>query len=926
VRHRRAIVGVIGMGTITSGVGLISGIDITSIVDQLMSLEARPRDLLIDHQATVDAQRTAMMDISAQILAMKVTAGNIRNNNQLSIAQATSSNTNLIAATAANGAANGTYQFRVGRTVTTQQLISNGFADTTTAQLSAGSITVQSVEAKLVDDMSLDLLNAQAGVQHGSIRITDRSGTAEVIDLSMATTVQDVLDAINATTTISVQATASGDNFVLTDLTGQSASNLIVTEVGIGQTAADLGIVGSVAANTLSGQDIVTVSATTSLGLINHGMGLRSDLSSDDLEITLKDGNSYTVDLSSATTLGDVLTKLGEVTTASGGLFTAAINASSTGLTLTDTSAGGSTFAVAAIGDSLSAVDLGILQSDTNADGIINGLGLMGGLQDVQLSRLNGGDGVGRGSISITDRDGTASTIDLSEASTIQDVIDAINAGGVTADVTAALNASGNGLVITDNTGGAGNLIIVNVGGATTATDLGIVVNDAVDSQASGDLNRMFINGNTSLENLGGGQGVASGKFRITDSLGVSAEVDLTQGNEVTLQDVIDEINSKATSVTAGINATGDGLLLTDTGGGGASLTVENTQSTTATDLGIAGTASGVTIDGTTEVSITVAAGDSLNTLLSAINSSDAQAEASILNDGSAQNPYRVSLVASRSGAAGAMMIDVGATGLSLSEMARGRDAVISVGDGTSGNPLLITSSSNTVTGVIDDVTLDLVGSDPDATVTVTVTSNTTAVTASVQNLVADFNGVLEKINTYTSFDSEAMTGAILQGNSTLIQTQSRLMRLVFQSYPVSDSRYTSMSSIGFKREDGQLALDESKFAEVFQQHPDDVRNLLLDTENGFIAAVRAMADTLSETGTGSLSIQADRLETQSNYYTSRIEEMNERLELKRERLTMQFINMERALARMQVQQAALTSLASLAASSWNSRSSRSSS
>lgn len=915
------------MGTMSSGVGLISGLDIKSIVDQLVSLEARPRDLLVDQQATVDAQRTAMMDVSAQILAMKVTAGNIRNNNQLSIAQATSSNATLIAATAANGAANGTYQFRVGRTVTTQQLISNGFADTTTAQLSAGTVTVQSAEAKLVDDMSLDLLNAQAGVQHGSIRITDRGGAAAVIDLSMATTVQDVLDAINATTSISVQATASGNKFVLTDLTGQSASNLIVTEVGIGQTAADLGIVGSVAANTLSGQDIVTVSSSTSLALINHGMGLRSDLSSDDLEITLKNGDSYTVDLSSATTLGDVLTKLGEVTTASGGLFTASINASATGLKLTDTSAGGSTFAVAAVGASLSAVDLGLLQSDTNADGIINGLDLMGGLQDVQLSRLNGGDGVGRGSISITDRDGTASTIDLSEASTIQDAIDAINAGGVTADVTASLNASGNGMVITDNTGGAGNLIIANVGGATTATDLGIVVNDAVSSKASGDLNRMFINGNTSLENLGGGQGVASGKFRITDSLGVSAEVDLTQGNEVTLQDVIDEINSKVTSVTASVNATGDGLLLTDTAGGGASLTVENTQGTTATDLGIAGTASGVTLDGTTEVSIAVTAGDSLNTLISAINSSEAQVEASVLNDGSAQNPYRVSLVASRSGAAGARMIDVGATGIALGEMARGRDAVLSVGDGTAGNPLLITSNSNTVTGVIDDVTLDLVGSDPDATVTVTVTSNSAAVAASVQNLIADFNGILEKINTYTSFNSETMTGAVLQGNSTIIQAQSRLTRLIFQKYSVSDSRYTSLSSLGFRREDGQLALDESKFMDAFQRHPDDVRNLLLETDDGFIAAVRSMADTLSETGTGSLSIQADRLETQSSYYTRRIEEMNERLDLKRDRLTMQFINMEKALAQLQSQQSALTTLAGLAANSWGaSRSSSSSS
>ena len=34
------------MGTISTGTGLISGIDTASLIDQLMAIEARPRDLL----------------------------------------------------------------------------------------------------------------------------------------------------------------------------------------------------------------------------------------------------------------------------------------------------------------------------------------------------------------------------------------------------------------------------------------------------------------------------------------------------------------------------------------------------------------------------------------------------------------------------------------------------------------------------------------------------------------------------------------------------------------------------------------------------------------------------------------------------------------------------------------------------------------
>jgi len=45
----------------------------------------------------------------------------------------------------------------------------------------------------------------------------------------------------------------------------------------------------------------------------------------------------------------------------------------------------------------------------------------------VLLKNLNGGKGVAGGLIEIQDRTGASTTIDLSEAETLQDVIDAIN-------------------------------------------------------------------------------------------------------------------------------------------------------------------------------------------------------------------------------------------------------------------------------------------------------------------------------------------------------------------------------------------------------------------------------------------------------------------------------------------------------------------
>lgn len=913
------------MSGISTGVGLISGLDISSIVDSLMSIERRPRDQVADRQATVDAQRTAVMDLSAQLSSLKMTATTIRTGNQLSYAQASSSNTSILKATASNGALPATYQFRVARLVQTQQNLSGGFADTGSMPFAAGTLTLQSARARLTQDVELDTLNAQTGVSRGSIRITDRSGASAIIDLGTTATISDVIETINSTSGVNVQASADGGRLVIEDLTGQSASNLAVSEVSGGTTAADLGLAGSVAASQLTGSTITTVGGGTALSLLNGGTGVRTTNTGDDLRITLRDGSEHTVDLTAAATLGDVLTAFEAVTTASGGNFTATLNASGTGLTLSDASAGGSTFAVAAENGSRAALDLGLLGADYDADGTITGTDLTGGLEGVLLSRLNGGAGVERGEISITDRDGAASTVDLREASTIQDVIDAINDAGVTADVTASLNSAGNGIVITDNTGGAGNLVIAEVAGATTAADLGIAVDDAVSEVASGDLNRMFVNELTTVASLNGGKGINRGTFEITDSLGVTATVDLTQGNEVTLQDVIDEINSRATSVTASINATGDGLLLTDTGGGPETMTVSDATGTSAADLGIAGTADGVTIDGSSEVTIDVEVTDTLTSLTSKINASDARVQAGIVSTGSAVNPYRLSLVSEQTGSNGAFIVDGGATGISFSEIVRGRDAVVALGDGAAADPVVVTSSTNTVTGLVEDVTLDLVGADADSPVTVTVSSNTTAVVSSMNNLVVGFNKVIAAMEKYTAFDAETLTGAILQGDATVNQAQQSLSSVWFNQFTDTGSRYSSLSSLGFTRSEGELKLDEDRFREVFEANPDDVRDLLTDTENGFLAELTSLVDRLAQTGSGSLSIRATQLERQSQTYQTTIDNYDSRLESKRERLTTQFINMEKALAQLQAQQSALQSLASLAASYSGSSSSSSS-
>jgi flagellar capping protein FliD len=51
------------MGRISTGIGLVSGINSKDIIDQLMSLESRPKDLLQTRVDSTNQQRLAYTDL-----------------------------------------------------------------------------------------------------------------------------------------------------------------------------------------------------------------------------------------------------------------------------------------------------------------------------------------------------------------------------------------------------------------------------------------------------------------------------------------------------------------------------------------------------------------------------------------------------------------------------------------------------------------------------------------------------------------------------------------------------------------------------------------------------------------------------------------------------------------------------------------------
>jgi flagellar hook-associated protein 3 FlgL len=298
--------------------------------------------------------------------------------------------------------------------------------------------------------------------------------------------------------------------------------------------------------------------------------------------IVISDGTtSKSVDLSQCDTVGDVVNVINN---AGIGAITASVNGQ--GITLNAN--GAANITVNEIAGGTTARDLGLLTTTAGGAGVdVNGTSIQPSVTELtKLSDLRNGAGIDQADgITITNGQ-TSATIDLSGATTVEDLLNAINSSGT--GVTAQINDAGTGINILNPTQGTDLRIGEN--GGTTAADLGIRSFDA----------------NSPLSDLNDGKGVRTvtgADFSITDSNGVKFDVDL-DGTQHTIQDVLNTINNAATTAAAGVTASfatnGNGIVLTDTAGGTGKLTAAPENFSNAlSDLGLTAQASGGTITGT---------------------------------------------------------------------------------------------------------------------------------------------------------------------------------------------------------------------------------------------------------------------------------------------------------------------------------------
>ncbi len=897
------------MGTITSGVGLVSGINYSQMIDSLMAIEKRPVDLLTQRVTTSNNQKAAFSDLATQLSTLKTSASSLAQASTFLNRTASSSNENALTVTAASGAANGTYQFQVSRLVSSQQAVSAGFTNTSTDPVGAGTVTLELGGGEINSETSLAQLNGGTGVQNGQFRITDRSGRSGVVDISAALSLDDVVRKINTSLDISVKAQIQNNKLVLTDLSGQTSSNFIVTDVGGGTAATNLGIAGSYDTSTLTGAVINYLGRSSTLASLNDGRGVRTASTGADFSIVDSQGTSYDVTTHGLSTVGQVIDA---INTATGGKVTASIASGATGITLTDSAGGAPT--VTAVGSSQAAHDLGL---DAVASGnVITGRSVLAGMDTVLLSSMRGGKGLDLGTINFTDRTGATTTIDFSTATNVQDVLDLINNNGVVG-LQASLKDSGNGIQITDTTGGSGDVTIAD-NSSTTAAELGVAgtFTTSTSTIKGANLQRQWVGENTLLSTYNGGRGVGVGSFTITNSAGGTATITVAS-TDTTIGDVLKKINTSGIGVTASINDNGDGIQLTDTNGGGAGMLVADTTSQTAANLNIKGTATGDVINGSFEKTIAITSTDTLDSVIAELNSTAFAVSASTINDGSGAAANRLSLTSRFSGKAGRFVFDAGDTRLQTSNLVKAQDAAVFFGGSDTQKPVLISSSTNQLTNVVRGLTINLTGVSA-SPVMVSVADSNSNVLDQVNTFVTGFNSIIDKIGTLTAYNSDSTKKGILLGDPTVEQVQSTLYNAI-QSVVSGTGNIRTIGDVGLTLTDtGDLKFDQTKFQQAYATDPENFKKFFsqlqaasgtASAQKGIGSIIQGAINKLIDPGNGILTQTNTTIDARTQSFQDRITQLNELLAAKRTRLQTQFANLEGVLARMQTQQQAITNL-----------------
>jgi flagellar hook-associated protein 2 len=316
--------------------------------------------------------------------------------------------------------------------------------------------------------------------------------------------------------------------------------------------------------------------------------------------------------------------------------------------------------------------------------------------------------------------------------------------------------------------------------------------------------------------------------------------------------------------------------------------TSQNISSATSFTLTVGGTNTTITPTGT-----------SLDDLVTAINNSGANVQATVVNVGGSASPdYRLS-VQSTQYAPDTVQLTAGSTNL-LTTLNTGSYVTYTV-NGQPATPINSTSRSLSLsTGLTADVLTT-------GTANITVAQSSSNISTAITNFVTAYNAAAAELT-----KNRGQNGGALTGNSLVGQLQQALNSIgSYSSSSGTSSAVKSLADLGLTfDQNGNLTFDSSTFDSVSSTSPSAVTAFLgSETGGGFIQSAYSTLTSLTADNTGTITVAGNNIGATVNSLTTQISNKQAQVTQLQSNLTTEMANADAAIASLQGQLSEITSL-----------------
>jgi len=324
----------------------------------------------------------------------------------------------------------------------------------------------------------------------------------------------------------------------------------------------------------------------------------------------------------------------------------------------------------------------------------------------------------------------------------------------------------------------------------------------------------------------------------------------------------------------------------------------------------------------TVDVQITES-NNTLEGIVSAINTSDAGVNASYVNIGTTTSPsYKRLLTSKNTGTADSITVtSSGITGLAFEDQQHAADAEIWIGDKADpDNNLKFVRSTNSISDAHVGITFDLqkIQASDSSYINIKVNRTNTGAQSSVSSFLSSINSLNDYFGQQFFYDADTGEQGVLQGDSTLITIQGKIDDLVY-GYSSNSGIYHNLAQIGISADSatGKLSItDQDLFDEVLSQHAEDVEKLFNDDSYGIAKKMKTYIDGLTKADTGTVVGMEELAQGQIDSIENDMKDKSAYITRQEEYYRKQFNALETALNKLKSQYSSISStIASMSSS-----------